>query len=247
MSRFAFGFWRCAVVLAIAAVAGCTDPATRGGTYDPYEGGNRGTHAGNIRFDQNIARPLSQGYGNGVAPEVRLVVNNFRSNFEEPSHALNALLQGRIDNAVTSTGRFLINSTVGLLGLFDPASDLGIDQKSTDFGETMFVWGVNEGAYVELPVFGPHTTRHAVGRVVDVALNPLNIFAPSPTGELSATSYVASSLDFRYELTNTIDGILYDSEDSYLTARNLYLQQRRAQLSGGPSDAELTDPFADLE
>ncbi|MEM6637603.1 MAG: VacJ family lipoprotein [Pseudomonadota bacterium] len=235
-----------AVVFVLLALAACGGPEVSSGVYDPYESNNRITHEANKQFDRGVARPLSNGYGNTVPSEFRFVINNFRSNFEEPSYVINALLQGRVDDALVSTGRFLINSTVGLLGLFDPATDFGIAQRDTDFGETLFVWGVREGAVVELPVLGPHTTRHAWGRVVDIGLNPLNIFAPSPTGELSLGSYVGQSLDFRYELSNTIDGVLYDPGDSYARARGLYLQARRFKLSGGPTEEDLSDPFADF-
>ncbi|MEM8629894.1 MAG: VacJ family lipoprotein [Pseudomonadota bacterium] len=232
-----------ACLLLLGGLSACADP--QGATLDPNEQINRGAHDFNVGLDRNIVRPASQIYGNNVDPALRTMFSNFASNFDEPKRVINDILQGKAGDALNNTGRFVINSTIGLLGFFDPATDFGLAERPTDFGETLFVWGVNEGVYVEAPFLGPSTTRHAWGRVVDIALNPLNIFAPSPTGEVSLGASVFGGLNARYEFTSAIDGVFYDSADSYVTARSLYLQQRRFELAG-EDGVEIIDPFEEL-
>jgi phospholipid-binding lipoprotein MlaA len=139
--------------------------------------------------------------------------------------------------------RFAINSTLGIAGLFDPATSMGLEARDSDFGQTLHVWGVGEGAFVEMPVFGPRTERDAWGTVVDIALNPTRIILPAdvPTVEARAVQLV----DARHSFGSTIDGVLYDSADSYALSRSIYLQNRRFFLAEGQSDVYF-DPYDDF-
>lgn len=244
-------FARIAQALVAAAVlTACStyqDPATRtAGVNDPYEAENRQVHAFNKGLDKNLVRPVSKGYAAVVPPEIRDTVNNFSTNLSMPGVALNSLLQGDLRGAGLASTRFVMNTTIGLAGFVDAATELNIPQHDTDFGETLAVWGVGEGAYVELPVIGPSTQRDAVGFVTDVLANPLTIVTlnTSPEQYIPPAAVAGSVLNDRDRLSGTIDSILYESADSYALSRSIYLQNRRFELEGGDASDEV-DPFLD--
>lgn len=240
-------FARAALVLVTAlSVTACTtyqDPAERtDGVNDPYEKQNRNIHAFNKGFDKELVRPISKGYA--VVPvEIRDRVNDFSDNLSTPGYAINNLLQGNLKGAGISVVRFAMNTTIGIGGIVDAASELGIPDQETDFGETLAVWGVGEGAYVELPFLGPSTQRDAVGFVTDFFTNPLTLATidTSPERYIPPTAYVGSALNNRDKFKGTIDSVLYDSADSYAQSRSIYLQNRRFELEG--SATEEVDPF----
>ncbi|MEJ6395752.1 VacJ family lipoprotein [Gymnodinialimonas sp. 2305UL16-5] len=217
---------------------------------DPYEQQNRAAHELNVALDQAIVGPSSEAYGGAVPEPVRQGVSNFASNLNQPSYVVNNLLQFRLGEAARNTLRFAVNTTVGIGGLFDPASAIGLPAESTDFGETLHIYGVPEGNYAVIPVLGPTTDRDTVGRVVDFALNPLRHVVETPESYYVASAGALSGLNSRYRFDGTIDGVLYESADSYAQLRSLYLQQRRFELGGGRTDAGgfgLEDPSADPE
>lgn len=242
-------FSRFALIAALfTGLSACTfsqDPALRtDGINDPYETQNRAVHRFNKGFDTSIARPLSQGYA--VVPvEVRDSFSNFSENLSMPGVAINSLLQGDLRGTGLATVRFVMNSTIGLAGLIDAADELGIPAHETDFGETMAVWGAGEGAYIELPFFGPSTQRDTVGFVVDFFTNPLTFATidTSPERYIPPTAYGADALNQRDKRKETIDSILYDSADSYAQSRSIYLQNRRFELEGSAGSA--VDPYID--
>jgi phospholipid-binding lipoprotein MlaA len=166
---------------------------------------------------------------------------------------MNNLLQVRIGQASQNTLRFLVNSTVGLGGLFDPATALGLPAQETDFGETLHVWGAPEGDFVMLPVFGPSTTRDTVGLVVDIALNPVRHAVSEPDRRYVTGAELLDRFGDRYELDDVFNDVLYESADSYAQLRSLYLQNRRFELGGptlgfdtaGLGDDIYTDPYSD--
>ena len=213
------------------------------GIHDPYERQNRGVHAFNRKLDRAIVRPAGQGYTSVLPDEVEDSVSNFASNLGEPSNVVNNLLQGRLKNVGISTSRFVINTVLGLGGLFDAASEFGVAEVDTDFGETLHVWGVGEGTYLELPVAGPSTQRDTAGMVVDLFTNPLSYFWDSPEQYYSPLAGGASRIGDRGRFADTIDGILYESADSYAQARLIYLQNRRFELGQEDAASEI-DPFA---
>jgi len=145
--------------------------------------------------------------------------------------------------ATTDTYRFIVNTTVGLGGIFDPATELGMPRATdTDFGETLHVWGVPQGAYLELPVLGPSTERAAAGMVVDLFTDPLDHVLPEPERYYGTGLKALDGLGRRGRLADTIDSVLYDSADSYAASRSLYLQNRRFKLGNRGSDDYL-DPY----
>ncbi|WP_235823663.1 MlaA family lipoprotein [Actibacterium lipolyticum] len=212
---------------------------------DPFEAQNRDVHEINRDLDKNIVRPVSQAYGTVVPEPVRRSVGNFSSNLDLPGFVLNDLLQLRLDDAVNNAGRFLFNSTIGLAGLFDPASTIGMYERDTDFGETLHKWGVGEGAYVELPLLGPSTERDTVGKVVDYLSNPTRAFVPVDVRNVDTVAGVADLLGDRYKFSDSVDSILYESADSYAQARLLYLQNRRYELGGVTGEPEYLDVYED--
>jgi phospholipid-binding lipoprotein MlaA len=238
-----FPFRLIATGCAVAVVAGCAPPAPSG-IYDPGEAQNRETHEFNKSLDRSFVGPASGLYG-GLPEPVAESVSNFSSNLTMPKDVMNSVLQGRPGPAVENTLRFAINSTIGIGGLFDVATAMGVNGRRTDFGETLHVWGMPEGAYHELPFIGPSTDRDTVGMVADLAANPLGLLLPPPASAVGTVAAVASSLGDRSRFGETIDSVLYDSADSYAQTRLLYLQNRRYELgqTGGADD--FVDPYAE--
>jgi phospholipid-binding lipoprotein MlaA len=235
---------RLAGLAGISLLAACTPPSGPGEINDPFEARNREVHEANKSLDRNLVRPSSQRYGRVVPKPVRQGIENFSDNLALPGMVVNSLLQFRLDDAAWNSGRFLFNSTIGLAGVLDPASDIGITERDTDFGETLHVWGFNEGAYLELPVFGPSTERDAIGKVVDFALNPIGSVLTYPEAEIAAAAGMGARLGDRYDHTELIDSVLYESADSYAQARILYLQNRRFEL-GYNEEPDYYDPYED--
>lgn len=231
---------------ALCGVAAC-GPATLPGEgiiHDPTEAQNRDMHAFNVAVDRAIVRPTANGVGAILPQPVRQGIGNFASNLDQPLYVVNNLLQLRIDDALQNTFRFAINSTIGLAGLLDPASAIGLTEEETDFGETLHVWGVNEGAYVVLPILGPSTSRDTVGFVVDRAMNPLRFLIPTPESYYIVAADLGGALDTRYRYGDTIDELYYESADGYAQARLLYLSNRRFVLRGTAQD-DYFDPYTD--
>lgn len=238
--RLVFGM---VLVLALAA---CATPEVAQGVSDPYEVENRQRHDMNRDLDRFILRPGSNAYGTALPEPVRQGVNNFASNLSMPSVVMNDLLQGRIDDAAHNSIRFLLNSTIGLAGLLDLGTKNGLELRDSDFGETLYVWGLREGPYLELPVVGPSTTRHAFGRVVDLFTNPVSYMVARPEAYIPPAAKLGSALGNRYRYGDTIDSVLYESADSYTQARLFYLENRRFRLGSSKAEDDVYDIYEDL-
>ncbi|NEX45982.1 MlaA family lipoprotein [Pseudotabrizicola algicola] len=246
---------RAALCLAAAAalLAACAQKPAPTGFSDPLEANNREIHEFNRSVDRAILRPVANTFRSGTPGArpgpVMQGVTNFAQNLDVPGAVVNTLLQGRPQFALENTLRFALNTTVGIGGLFDPASAIGLHGKTTDFGETLHVWGVGEGNYVELPLLGPSTERDMVGRIVDIGLNPMRYVLPKPESNIVPVAKVVSSVGERSRYSETVDSVLYESADSYAQARLLYLQNRRFQLgqtAGEAADAAFEDPYEDI-
>ncbi|MCY4178786.1 MAG: VacJ family lipoprotein [Litoreibacter sp.] len=233
-------------VLGSAVVLGACSPAPREtGINDPYEAGNRKVHAFNRGLDQAIVRPVANAYGTATPSPARRAVSNVAETLGLPATIMNDLLQFNIGDAGANTFRFLINATFGLAGTIDVATEAGIAENSSNFGETLYTWGAKEGAYVELPVLGPNTVRSTTGLVVDLITNPLNsVFSGTDRAAVTGAGVLAK-VDDRYEARELIDEVLYESEDSYSQTRLLYLQNRRFKLTG-EENLDLTDFYDDI-
>jgi len=156
-----------ACLLAAWLAAGCTAMTDRAEAYDPWEGMNRKTFAFNDALDRAIMKPVAKGY-EAIAPApVRQGVNNFFSNLEDIGTSINNILQGKIGEGLSDAGRVVVNTTIGILGLVDAASPMGLEKHEEDFGQTLGVWGVAPGPYFVIPLLGPSTVRDAGAKFVD--------------------------------------------------------------------------------
>lgn len=226
-------------------LAGCGPAPIPTGINDPDEAQNRAVHAVNKEVDRNALRPVARAYGSVVPGPGQIVVSNVGSNVGLPSGIVNGLLQADVGGAAQNTMRFLINTTVGIGGIFDPATAMGVPEVPTDFGETLHRWGVPEGAYVELPLIGPTTDRDMLGMAVDVFLNPLRFVLPTVEANWATGFQIAAGVGARSRYSDTIDSVLYESADSYAQTRLLYLQNRRFELGQTGSDEDFVDPYED--
>lgn len=195
-------------------------------SYDPWEPLNRRVFAFNSAVDRGVATPLAKAYVKIVPRPVRLGVGNFFSNLGQPVSALNALLQGRPKAAGQSLGRFLVNSTLGIGGIFDPASDAEIPNQSADFGQTLGVWGWRNSRYLELPLFGPRTLRDGFGLVGDAPLSPLRQVGDD---EWRYSLQGLQLVDLRTRLF-ALDSMRQGATDEYALIRDAWMQRRAYQI-----------------
>lgn len=234
-------------VVGVALLGACAAPAPLPVLQsDPHEAANRRTHALNQSIDKALVGPAARGAGSVLSSPVGIGIENVAGNLSMPGAILNKTLQGNFEDAVHNTWRLVLNSTLGLGGLFDPASAMGLTARKTDFGATMHTWGSGEGAYLVLPVLGPSTERDAFGTVVDAVIDPVGIVLKSPESYWARGIRLGSKLSDRARFGNTVDSILHESADSYAQTRLLYLQSRRFELGqeAGDDDAFI-DPYAD--
>lgn len=209
-------------------------PASLPTIYDPWERYNRKMHRFNNAVDRVIAKPLARAYVRVVPRPVRLGVSNFFNNLGQPVSAVNALLQGKPKQAAQSLGRFALNTTVGIGGIFDPASDAKLPNRSEDFGQTLGIWGWKRSRYLELPLFGPRTVRDAFGAVGDAPLSPLR---QVERDRIRIPIQGLQLVDVRAQLLPT-DALREGAEDDYTLVRDSWMQRRDYQIFGDRMDAE---------
>lgn len=229
------------LALAVAAaglLAGC---ATSGNSKDPIEGFNRAMFAFNEGLDSTIIKPVATGYEAALPSPVRTGVTNFFGNIADLLIGVNNLLQGKAPEAFGDLGRVVINSTIGLLGLFDIASEAGLEKHDEDFGQTFGRWGVGNGAYVVIPVFGPRTARDTAGLVLDVAADPLTHLG---AGDGRDVLLALRTVNIRANLLPADKVIEEAALDKYSYIRDGYLQRRRNLIHDGNAPRE---PEADAE
>ncbi len=212
--------------------------------YDPWERYNRGVHRFNNAVDRGVARPLATAYVNVVPQFARTGVSNFFSNLRSPLTMVNQLLQGHADDAWDTLGRFLMNSTFGIGGLFDPASKAMVPKRSEDFGQTLGAWGWRRSRYVELPFFGPRTVRDVFGLAGDIPLSPMRQI------EMDKVRIGLQGLqlvDMRAQLM-AVDSLRDSAVDEYALTRDAWLQRRSYQIekdlrNGGKRDGDEQTPI----
>lgn len=216
-------------VLFILAIAFPGLPAwgtEAGENIDPWEPMNRRIFAFNETLDAYVLRPTAKGYRFVVPDPAERGVTNFISNIYEFNSVFNSLLQGRPGNAFKSAGRFLVNSTVGLAGLLDVATPMGIEHSPADFDQTLHTWGVAPGPFLMLPLFGPHTVRSTTGYFVDTYTS-IPAFLDDP--EYAYLFWTVEAIDIRARLLKADDLI---TGDRYIFIRNAYLERREFFLNG---------------
>lgn len=213
-------------------LAACGPAAIPSGVSDPYEAQNRAMFEENLALDRALFGGSGRKAGTGGGGLARRV-SAFAANLRLPSVVVNDLAQGRIEDAVHNTARFAFNTTLGVAGLFDVATDIGLEERDTDFGETLHVWGVPEGNFVMLPLLGPSTERDALGMVVDLFTNPLTYALHGRARYLPPAANIAGRFADRVIYGDALDELIYSAEDPYATARLYYLDNRRHKLARG--------------
>ena len=232
--------------LVVFLLAGCAAGPGPDGFNDPFESTNRKVHSFNRGLDRVAVGPLAGGYVSILPEPAQNVVSNMANTLDLPGDILNNILQARIDDAATNTLRLGVNLTMGVAGIFDAATAIGLPVQPTDFGETLHVWGAGEGPYLEIPFSGPSTVRDAVGTAVDLAVNPVRFLLPAREATAASVIKLLSRLRDRGRFANTVESILYDSADSYAQSRLLFLQNRRFALGqSDPASAATNDDFID--
>lgn len=230
-----------AAIVAVGLLAGC---ATSGNPKDPIEGFNRAMFAFNEGLDSAILKPVATGYDSVLPSPVRTGVTNFFSNIEDLFIGVNNLLQGKVPEAFSDLGRVVINTTVGILGVMDLATNAGLEKHDEDFGQTFGRWGVGNGAYVVVPVFGPRTARDTVGLVLDAAVDPVSNHRPRRTRD------VALALRLVNKRANLLpaDKVVEEAAlDKYSYIRDAYLQRRRNLIHDGNPPREREADAEQLE
>ncbi|MEO6155650.1 MAG: VacJ family lipoprotein [Thermomonas sp.] len=196
-------------------------------SYDPWEKYNRHMYAFNAVFDRSVLKPLAKTYAKVVPEPARNGVSNFFNNLGQPATIVNALLQGKGKLAAQSLGRFALNTTVGIVGIFDPATRIKILNRSEDFGQTLGVWGWKRSRFLVLPLFGPSTVRDALGIAVNGRLSPLRyVEEDKPRVFLQVLGLV----DLRTRLF-PLDNLVVGATDEYVLVRDSWLQRRDYQIS----------------
>lgn len=208
---------------------------------DPWESMNRSIFAFNETLDKYILLPVAKSYRFVMPDPAERGVSNFIANIYEFNSVVNSLLQGRPGNALQSGGRFLVNTTVGLAGLIDVATPMGIEHRPADFDQTLYTWGVDSGPYLMLPVFGPHTVRSSAGYVVDTYTS---IPAFLDDQRYAYLFWTVEAVDVRANLIKADDLV---TGDRYIFIRNAYLQRREYFLSGGKVEDSFSAPYEEDE
>lgn len=237
-------FLRRALLAGVAAcLAACS--STRAPTpADPMEGFNRAMFSVHEGVDKAVLKPVATGYENAVPLPARMSVHNVFDNLWEVSRGSNAVLQGKPQEGLNEFGRLLINSTLGIFGLFDVASEMGFDTGDEDLGQTLAVWGVPDGPYIFLPLIGPNTSRDLVGWGVEQYFYPVNHNVNDIPVRNSLIALRA--VDTRAGLLPTDKVIDEAALDKYAYVRAAYLQHRAAQVHDGRvprrDDADSANP-----
>jgi phospholipid-binding lipoprotein MlaA len=233
-------YMRAAPLLLATLVAGCASAPGRTTNEDPYEGFNRGVYKFNDTVDRAALKPLAKGYRKVTPQFIRTGIGNVLSNLDYPGTFVNQFLQGKWALGLKDTGRFLINSTLGVAGIFDVATPLGLEKNDEDFGQTLAAWGVSSGPFINLPMFGPSSLRDAPARVFDWFTNPLEYTDELPW-EADWSLRVIGVVHSRSELL-PLDETLQRTYDPYVFIRDAWVQQREFNIyDGNPPPETLED------
>jgi phospholipid-binding lipoprotein MlaA len=230
-------------MLGLAGCAVSPDPDSL--DFDPFEDFNRSAHAVNLAVDEVAFGPTARGWGGGVPQPIRTGISNVNSHWSLPRETIQRALQGRPLRVAENAMRFAVNTVFGFGGLLDPAKEMGLPYRETNFDETFFIWGFPEGGYLELPLGGPGTQRDWLGWALDIGLDPMVYVLP---GGAVDGLFAVGALDIvndRYEIDPVLEALLYESADSYTAQRISYLQNMRARLQGETNLELLEDVYAD--
>lgn len=198
--------------------------------FDPLEPVNRAIFNFNNATDRIVLEPVAKGYKKLPTP-IQSGIGNFLNNLKIPLVIVNQLLQGQGKNATESTGRFLINSTIGLFGLVDVAEKIGLEQTQEDFGQTLATWGVGDGFYLVLPIFGPSNLRDTTGMILTYTTDPVNAYAVTHDESwVLAVKTATNAVDQRSRIIDEVNALRDNSLDYYAAVRSSYYQNRKAAI-----------------
>ena len=230
-----------AVLAACFLITGCaTMPAVEGpqDINDPFESVNRASFNFSLAVDKGVLRPVAVGYRRIVPEPVRDGIRNFLNNLDSPLILANDVLQGETDRAGTTLIRAGVNTTLGIGGLFDVATRMGYMRHYEDFGQTLAVYGVGEGPYIFVPLFGPANPRDIVGWVVDLAFEPLTYAQWREKFYWQAGEFTVDFVDLRARNIDTLDDLEKSSLDFYASVRSLYRQSRNNEIRNGATEVQ---------
>lgn len=231
-----------AVVLFCILLAGCEN-ANKSDVYDPFESVNRKVFAFNHSLDKNAALPAATYYKHALPDGMRQGVHNFLSNLNLPVTFANDILQGEVSQAGYAVCRLGVNTTVGVLGVMDPASDWGCVANDEDFGQTLAVYGVPGGPYLVLPFLGSSLPRDIAGKIlVDHYFNPLGYVAYRGKYYVSITQNVIKLVDQRSRSVSALKDVERTSIDYYAAVRSIYVQRRNAAIDNSTSAPDALPP-----
>ena len=225
IKRFSYGLIGC---LLSGLVSGCATTLFPFPT-EPLESFNRGVDQFNRDFDKTLSKPVAKGYRKVTPDPVDRGVSNFFGNIADINSVVNNVLQLKPKRALSDVGRVCINTTVGMLGMFDVASEAGLPSYKEDMGQTLGYWGVGETPYLVIPLLGPSTLRDFTGQLADTLINPVYVSSQTVAWALSTLRFI----DVRADLLETSDILEEAAVDPYAFVRETYLQIRRAEISDG--------------
>lgn len=214
---------------------------------DPWEGFNRDMFAVHEGLDNAVLEPVARGYRTITPEPVRQGVVNVLRNLRAPVTFANNLLQGDVGRAGVTAARFGVNSTIGIAGLFDAATPMGLERREEDFGQTLGVWGVGAGPYLFIPVLGPTNVRDGAGRIVDMAFDPFTWAEFDEEDTARAARGVMTGVSVREATLETVDNIRRDSIDPYVTIRTSYALLRESAIRNGATDVQDLPEFEDID
>jgi len=221
---------RLLAALGLMVLAGCASTGEERDPRDPFEGFNRGVTKFNDTFDEYLARPVARGYVKVLHQEIRSRIANFFSNLADPFIGVNNFLQGKFENGVNDLARFAFNSTIGLLGIHDVASEMGLEKHNEDFGQTFGRWGAGPGPYLVLPVLSSSTVRDTIGLGLDWTFDPLSDVRPI---NLRNSLVVLRGVNLRADLLEASRILEEAALDKYVFQRDAYLQRRQSLVYDG--------------
>lgn len=229
-----------AMLPCLLLLGGCvTLPPGERDPRDPVERFNRSVYQFNDQLDTHLARPVAVGYVRVTPQPIRTGISNFFDNAAYPATIVNSLLQAKFIQFASDTGRFVVNSTIGLIGLFDPATAMGLEANDEDLGQTFGYWGMPSGPYLMIPILGPSSARDLFGDVADRSFDPKNYVRRDG---IRYGLIIQELVDRRAGLLSA-DAVQREAYDPYALIRNAYLQRREFQVS----DGAVTDEDVEIE
>lgn len=237
----------CLAVPSIASAQEATAPPQTEASRDPWEGFNRHLFGVHQAVDTAVLEPVARGYRVATPRVFRTGVVNFLRNLRGPIVLANDLLQGEVNRAGSTAGRFAINTTIGIGGIFDPATSMGLEHHDEDFGQTLAVWGVPSGPYIFVPLLGPTTLRDSTGQIIDIAFDLVTWTDVDDANAVRLSRAAIFGIAQREILIEPIDSIKAQGGDIYVAYRSAYEVSREAAIQNGRVDVQDLPDFEDID